>query len=90
MVAKVIKLNRTNFHDFIDDLVKAYDEKRLNDFVCIVSHRNPKGKEREGFTASIGNYWFSGDDGSSVYSLGLVEMMKQKILNYIEDANEDC
>ncbi|HDY89672.1 MAG TPA: hypothetical protein ENH82_16360 [bacterium] len=89
MTAKIIKLNRTNFHDFIDDLIKAYDEDRLNDFICICSYHYPENDEKEGFNASIDKYWFSGKLGGSIHSLGLVEIMRQEIIDYIKDANRE-
>ncbi len=89
MTAKIIKLNRTNFHDFLDKTIKAYEENRLNDFICIVSHKYPEGEEEEGFYAAIDNYWFSGDNGSCVHSLGLLELMKKYIIDYMKGKDEE-
>ena len=86
MTAKVIRLNQTNFHNFIDKLTKAYDEDRLEDLICIFSDKYAEGEDVEGFSASVRNYWFSGEGGSSLHSLGLVELMKTEILNYYYEA----
>ena len=76
------------FHEFLDELRKAYDEDRLKDFVCIYSHDYKKGKEKEGFLHGLNHYWFS-QENSTVYSLGLVEVMKDEILHYMAEKCEE-
>ena len=90
MTAKIIKLNRTGFHDFIDELVKAYDEDRLRDFITIYDCEYREDEKIEGFSGSIPSYWFSDSKkGSTISCLGMMEIMKQRILLYIEEKNEE-
>ena len=83
----LIKLHKSNFHEFLAQIQEAYDEGRLNDFICIYSAKYPAGQEISGFTASVGKYWFSGDNGSTIQSLGLCDLMKDHLLDYIRDKN---
>lgn len=71
------------FDRFLDDLRDAYKENRLNNFICIYDHEYKKGEEREGFVNGIGNYWFG--EKSTIYLLGLLEVMKDEILKYMFD-----
>ena len=82
MKAKVINFpSQSAFDGFLDDLRDAYKEKRLNNFICIYDHKYKKGEEKEGFVNGIGNYWFG--EKSTIYLLGLVEVIKDEILHYM-------
>lgn len=88
---KVIEFPTSSaFHNFLDELKKAYDENRLQDFICIYNYEYEKGKEKEGYVNGIHNYWFGKE--STVGLLGLTEVMKDEILSYmrkkIEETNE--
>lgn len=83
MTAQVIRLNKTNFHDFMEDIVKAYDENRLDEFICIISEKPPEESALDGSFATTENYWFSGKRGSSVHTLGLLEVMKEQVMSYM-------
>ena len=89
MTAKVIRLNQTNFHNFMDKIQKAYEENRLDDFICICSTKYPEGEETEDSDTVLGYYWFTGADGSAVKSLGLTEVMKRKIMDYYMGVDEE-
>ena len=82
---KVVKLNKTNFNEFIDMLIVAYDEGRIEDFIAIFSHKYKEGEEVEGSSANITNLWFSGEEGSSVHCLGLVDVMRERIHDFMRD-----
>ena len=83
----LIKLHKSNFHEFLSEIQEAFEEDRLNDFICISSAKYPPGQEISGFTASVGKYWFSGDAGNTVQAIGLCELMKDHLLDYIKDKN---
>lgn len=84
----LVRLHKSYFHEFLGEIARAYDEDRLEDFICIYSSKYPAGKEVEGFVSIVGKYWFSGDNGSTVHSLGLVEVMRDEILRYMREYND--
>lgn len=88
---KVIEFPTSSaFHNFLDELKKAYDENRLQNFICIYNYEYEKGKEKEGFLYGIDNYWFG--EKSCLGLLGLTDVMKDEISSYMrrkaEEANE--
>lgn len=84
-MAEVIRLNHTEFHEYIDDLVKAFDEDRLKDFISIHTADYEEGKDLGG-VGYVRNYWFSEGGGGCINCVGMVEYMKQKILDFLKDA----
>lgn len=85
---KVIEFPKSQpFHDFLDELKKAYDDGRLKDFICIYNYDYEKGKEVEGFVHGIHNYWFGKE--STIGLLGLTEAMKDEILTYMRNRTEE-
>ena len=86
-VGNVIRLKPDAFRDFLDDLEDAYKDKRLKTFICIAQTRYKQGEEQEGFNSELPTYWFGGE--SCVECLGLVEVMKAKILEYMANKNEE-
>lgn len=84
-MGEVVRLNRTEFHEYIDDLVKAYDEDRLKDFISIHTADYKEDKDQDG-AGYIQTYWFSGGGGGCIHCVGMVEHMKQKILDFIKDS----
>ena len=86
---KVIQFPKAQaFHEFLEELKKAYDENRLQDFICIYNYDYEKGKEVEGFLNGIRNYWFGKE--STVGLLGLTEVMKDEILAYMRRKIEEA
>ena len=85
---KVIQFpSQQAFHSFVDELRKAYDDNRLKDFVCIYNYDYEKGKEKKGFIHGINSYWFGKE--STVYLLGLTDVMKDEILKYMATKTEE-
>jgi predicted CopG family antitoxin len=85
-MARILSLHskdeNTAFSDFIETLSKAYKENRLRTMICIAGINYEKGKEREGFVNKIADYWFL-LDGNCTETIGLLEVMKAKILEYM-------
>ena len=77
------KPDKLPFYEFIEHLEKAYKEDRLKNFICIYDYKYEKGKEREGFVEGLNHYWFG--EKSTVYLLGLLEVMKDEILIYMQE-----
>ena len=87
---KVIDLFPTNtaFYDFLDMLKKAYDEKRLGDFICIYNYDYEKGDPRsERFVHGIDKYWFS--KNTTMGCLGLLTTMTDEILQWMRRKNQE-
>jgi hypothetical protein len=74
------------FNDFIEALATAYKENRLRTMICIAGVNYPEGKKERGFVNTITDYWFS-KDGNCSESIGLLEVMKAKILSYMTDSD---
>lgn len=79
---KVIPFPQSPFEDWLDEQRQLYLEGRLLDFVCISSNSFLEGEEIEGNASEIRHYWFGTD--STIRCLGLIEVMKQAILTYME------
>jgi len=75
------------FDGFLDELRETYKEKRLNNFICIYNYEYKKGEEIEGFVSGIQDYWFG--EKSTIYLLGLIEVIKDEILHYMADRCEE-
>lgn len=89
---KVIEFPKSQpFHEFLDELKKAYDENRLKDFICIYDYDYKKGQEKPGFHNGIDHYWFG--DESTLRLLGLLDLMRDEILEYMKskcrESNEE-
>ena len=74
------------FDSFLDMLRLAYNEDRIKGFICIYEARYPEGKDIEGFVGTLDKYWFG---ESSTQCLGLCEMMKADILDWVRKKNEE-
>ena len=85
-MAKVLMFSKKQpFHEFLNELKEVYDNDLANNFICIYSRDYKKGEEVEGFTGRNLCYWFG---NSSSECLGLCEIMKTEILDYIREQNE--
>ncbi len=73
---KVIPLSK--FDKFLDDLSQLNHEGRLKDFVCIFSNSCDEVDKTE-----VYDYWFG--ETSTVMCLGLVEVVKDRILEYMRE-----
>jgi len=78
--------NKQSFHAFLDDLKDAYYKGLTNSFICIYSRDFKEDKRHEGFIGTNLSFWFG---ESSTECLGLTDLMKQIILEYIADKNKD-
>ncbi|KKN46573.1 hypothetical protein LCGC14_0671690 [marine sediment metagenome] len=85
----LIHLTRSNFREFIEGLERSHEEGRLNDFICIHSSKYPESqKVPEEFQSLITHHWFTGDNGSCLTSLGMLDIMKEYIIRYMNDRDE--
>ena len=89
MSDKVEKFYPTGFYKFWNELLEAYKENRLQDFICIYTKDYPEGEEREGFLSLIDKYWFSVSGKGTVNLIGLVEVMKAEMLDYMYKKSEE-
>ena len=74
--------NKQPFRAFLGELQEAYDEDLLLDFVLIYRKKYQDTEKREGFSSRIDHYWFGKD--STLYTLGLIEVMRDTVLKYME------
>ena len=87
MPAKILQFPKENaFYDFLDRLRQAYDENRLMNFLCIYDYSYREGKERPVFIVGVNKYWWG---SSTTECLGLCEIMKQEVLNFIKEKNDE-
>jgi len=87
--SKVISFpNIPPFHAFLKELGKAYDDDRVENFICIYNFKYGKGEEREGFTSGMDHYWFG--EKSTVYLLGLTDIMRDEILIYMREKCDEA
>lgn len=86
-MAKIYEFpNETVFYDFLAELREAYDKNLLNNFICIYSKNYKDDEEHNGFVGRNRSYWFG---KSSSECLGLTDLAKEMILDYIRDANDE-
>jgi len=76
--------NKQPFHEFLDELREAYNKNLLRNFVCLYSRDHKNDEEDEIFVGKNLSYWFG---ESSTECLGLTDLMKEMILDYIREAN---
>ena len=84
-MGEVVKFpNQQPFQDFLDFLSKEYKENRLKDFICItcVGYREDE-EVPEGMQSKIYKYWFG--DKCCLYLLGLCDVMKDCIIDYMKE-----
>jgi hypothetical protein len=84
---QLIRLPQTDFEDFLDSMRDAWNEGRLKGFVCQVRMDYRDGEDGDGFVDSLPGYWFGFE--SCVEALGLVTVMKDRLLCYMRQANEE-
>jgi len=86
---KVIELfprDEQEFHQFLDMLRDTYDENRLKNFICIYDYEFKEDDERvESYASGIDTHWFG--DKSTIYILGLIEMIKQEVMDWLDNNN---
>lgn len=80
---KVIPFPQSPFEEFLDEQKQLYHEDRLTDFICISKNRYKEGEKVDGFNAQIKRFWFG--ETSTLTCLGLVEVMKDVILEYMRE-----
>jgi len=80
---KVTRLFGDEFLDFLEAVKEAHNDDRIDTFICITRTKHKKGEEVPGFTG-IPSYWFS-EKESTVYCLGLCDVMKDNIREYMRD-----
>ena len=86
--AKILTFSKKQpFHKFLDELRKVYDEDLSNNFICIYSRDYRKNENDEGFVGRNVSYWFG---RSSTECIGLTELMKRQILDFIEEKNQEA
>jgi len=86
--SKIINFpNQSVFGEFLDTLRDAHKEGRLNNFICIYDCEYREGERREGFRGIIGKYWFG--EKSCIYLLGLVEIMRDIIITFIKESDNE-
>jgi len=84
-MAKIYKWPKEQpFYEFLDEVKEAYDKGLLRNFVCFYSRDYHKDEDPGDFVGRNGSYWFG---KSSSECLGLTELMKQQILDFIREAN---
>lgn len=76
---KIVPFPLSQFDEFLDELKQLCREDRLKDFVCIYSNSRKEDEEIEVF-----DYWFG--ETSTVMCLGLIEVIKDRILEYMRAA----
>jgi len=82
--------NKQLFYEYLDNLKKAYDKNLLKNFVCIYEREynmdDPQEvKDSKQFAGKNMIYWFG---KSCTTCLGLCDLMKQYIVDYIRDENK--
>lgn len=83
----VVEFPRSSeFYKFLEGLRVAYDEGRLLNFLCIYDYDYREGEELEGFACGIDSYWYG---RSSTMCLGLSEVIKARVLDYIREKNTE-
>lgn len=86
MSAKVLQLRKVGaFDEFLSDLKQAYDEGKLTTIVCIAQVKLDDNEDN--MVNELPGYWFGGD--SCVGVLGLLEVMKRRVHDYMADMNEE-
>ncbi|MHC4159531.1 MAG: hypothetical protein ACYSSO_10690 [Planctomycetota bacterium] len=86
-VIKLHKPGQKEFEQFLEMLKEAYTENRIYNFICIteIKYKEPV----QGVSAALECYWFS-ENMTSVGCLGLCDVMKENILQYMADRNREA
>lgn len=71
------------FYDFLAELKTAYDEDRLENFICIYNFKYRQEDKLEEFMYGIGKHWFGQE--SCIYMLGLIDIMKDEIREFMKE-----
>lgn len=85
MTARLLKFKQDNFQEFLDELSSAHKVGKLKTIACIAQVELEE--KNNDFAYSLPGYWFGGDSCTEV--LGLLEIMKDRILEYMRCKNED-
>jgi len=83
MGAEIIKIRKTNFDKCLEHLRQCEDNGELYDIVLCYRH-----KAHEGEDAAAGlSFYFSSQEETSVYCLGIAQRLVHIINDYIEEEN---
>ena len=76
------------YEHIMPDILDGLRDGTITDFIIIANKKvvGKEAQEREGAANLLPNYWF-GDD-SCVRLIGMLEYMKQQILDYIRSVEE--